>query len=291
MKIWGLCQAYNEETFIARSLSWSIPVLDHLIITEGRLTPFGNLPEYSSDQTRKIIQDFQQTTNKITLLNPSCENGVTREWCEGSNKNNMLRKAIEMGLEPEDIICIIDCDEFWEINRFNDTIDFMRKYEDVTNVAIEEYQFAYNLRLFFNASHSGRFIRYVKGARFGSTNHFIYPNGEDVTKDYRYLRTREKTGMIHLCWTKEPRLIREKVLSFNRPSFTAWYNYVYLAWPFDPEAAYYNNSQILPWRGLGFCEGQNEKIQEFRGKLPAVLDGFNPDYLPYIQQHAQELRI
>jgi hypothetical protein len=97
--------------------------------------------------------------------------------------------------------------------------------------------------------------------------------------------------MCHLCWLKHPKLVRQKVESFQRPSFTSWYNHVYLKYPFTPEQAYYNNSRIPPYFGKGFAEGQHARLEEFEGKLPEVLQDMEIDWTSYIINHHDELVI
>ncbi len=291
MQTISIAQIYNEEEFAERALAWIYPLVDKIIISEGRLTPFGQLSKYSNDGTRNIVIKWIQKNdikNKIKLVDAYEGNALNREGCEGNNKNHLLSIA-----EPEhgDLIIIHDFDEFFPQNQFADIIEMFRKYPDINHIPVEEYQFAYSTKLFFNASHDGRFMRYVKGAHFGSTNHFIYPDGTDITKDYRNLRTREKSGMCHLCWVKSPHLIREKVISFNRPSFTSWFNWVYLVWPLNAEMAYENNRCIPPYYGTGFAEGQKEQIQHFIGKLPESIQDMTTDWQDHIRGLFCELRI
>ncbi len=293
MRVIALCQAYNEALFIERALTWIYPLVDRIVITEGCLTPFGNQSPHSTDGTAQIIADFIQKNDKegkiiaCPVYRPEVP-PATREAFEGLNKNYMLKLA-----EPEhgDLIFILDCDEFWEPNRFANIVDKFRTFICIRHIPVEEYQFAYNLRLAFEAEHNGRFMRFVRGSRFGDTNHFIYPDGRDVTKEYDLLRPRAETQMAHLCWCKHPLLIREKVVSFNRPSFTNWFNYVYLVWPTQSEKAYRNNSNIAPYHGTGFAEGQHSQLLPFTGQLPPAIADLNIDWLPFIEDHATELSI
>jgi len=289
MRVIGLSQYFNEAVFARRHMEHLYPLLDRWIISEGLLTPGSHVDERSTDGTRKIVEDFAIGRDKIVVTNTvspiSCN---SREQAEGQNKNRMLQLA-----EPEDgdILCILDADEFWHPERFGWIVDMFRKHDDIEHVPVEEWQFAYNLHLCFRASHDGRFIRYKRGARFGTTNHFIYPDGRDVTKDYHHLVSRGCTQMAHLCWVKHPLLVRDKVLSFNRLSFTEWFNQVYLEWPDDPEKAYRNNYQIAPHYESGYAEGQHAKIESFCGALPPILEDFKDDWLDYVKQNKEKLRI
>lgn len=293
MKVIALCQAYNEGEFIHQCLQWATKVCDEIILTEGCLTPFGNQSRRSEDNTRKIIQRFKQSYDvgdKIKFFDafeakPAPSN---REQYEGMNKNFMLKKS---NVEDGDLVFILDVDEFWHEDRFINIVEKFKKNDRINHIPIEEYQFAYNFSLYFNASHDGRFMRYVEGARFASTNHFIHPNGKDVTKDYTHLVKREDSQMCHFCWTKHPKLIKQKVESFNRPSFTAWYNYVYLNFPLYGEKVYELNRRIAPHCGTGFAEGQHEPLKTFKYKLPWPVAMRNTDYLNYIKRHYEELLI
>lgn len=293
MKVFGFCQAYNEGLFMHQALQWATKVVDQLIITEGRLTPFGNMPVHSSDDTRSTIENFKKLydkQNKIQfydafVVNPPPTN---REGYEGVNKNFMLKKS---GAENGDLIFILDVDEFWHEENFNNVVEKFRRDDKLDHVPVEEYQFAYNLRHCFNAEHNGRFFRYIDGARFGSTNHFIYPGGRDVTRNYKHLVPREDSRMAHLCWCKHPKLIKQKVESFNRPSFTMWYNMVYLGYPIHGDKVYELNQKIAPYRGRGFAEGQHEKLYEFEGKLPWSIQNMDFDWADYIRRHHDELLV
>jgi len=293
MKVIALCQAYNEGMFMHQCLSWATKVVDQLVITEGCLTPHGNQPVRSQDSTRKEIETYKETydrKNKIQFYDGFASSipPRDREGYEGINKNFMLKKS---DAEHGDLIFILDVDEFWHEERFNDIVERFRNDDKVDHIPVEEYQFAYNLRLCFNAEHNGRFMRYINGARFGSTNHFIYPDGRDITKDYSRLVRREDTQMCHLCWCKHPLQIREKVISFNRASFRHWYNCVYLGYPVYGEEAYDLNAIIPPHYGKGFAEGQNERLKEFKGKLPWPLRNMHWDHSNYIRRHHDELII
>jgi len=293
MQIICLTQAYNESTLMHKYMQWLYPLVDKWVITEGSLTPFGNLSIRSIDNTVRIINDFismYDKKNKIIFKNaiePKIKPN-NREVYEGLNKQRMLDLA-----EPEhgDLIVIGDADEFWQKDRFMNIVDKFRKNDKINHVPIEEWQFAYNLRTAFKAEHNGRFFRYINGAKFTTTNHFVYPDGQDITRNYEYLATRDETNMIHLCWTKHPELIRNKVLSFNRASFTQWYNNVYLVYPDSPELAYQNNKRIAPYFGTGFAEGQHERLQEFTGTLPSVLTGMFKCWLSYIRKNKGFLKI
>jgi hypothetical protein len=133
-------------------------------------------------------------------------------------------------------------------------------------------------------------MRYLDGAKFGDTNHFFI-DGRDITKDYRYLQKREDTNMWHLCWSKRPECIREKCISYNRPSLETWFNFVYLNWPFRAEAAYHNNSLIPPYFGTGYAEGQHEILQKYDNKMPDALIGMDLDWTEFIKTYAKALKI
>ncbi len=293
MKVICLTQAYNEGMFMHQYLQCIYPLIDEWIITEGNISPFGNQSKRSNDNTRGEIKTFIELydkKNKIKFYDAFEANlpPRNREDYEGLNKNFMLKKT---SIEHGDLVVIGDCDEFWKEERFLQIVERFRNGDKLEHVPVEEYQFAYNLRTYFNAEHNGRFMRYVNGAKFGSTNHFIYPDGRDITKDYSSLAKREDTGMCHLCWCKHPLQIREKVISFGRPSFTKWYNAVYLGYPFHGDDVYRINNMISPYFGKGFAEGQHEKLQEFKGKLPWPLQNMHWDHTDYIKRHYDELII
>lgn len=293
MRVIALCQAYNEDMLMHQCLQWATKVVDKLVITEGSLTPFGGMSKRSSDRTRQTIERYKQAydrENKIEFLDAVEPDTVprNREAFEGLNKNMMLKKAEP---EPGDLIFILDVDEFWHEENFMRIVDKFKKDDSIEHIPVEEYQFAYNLRHCFHAEHNGRFIRFVRGSRFGDTNHFIYPDGRDVTKCYKHLAPREEAGMCHLCWCKHPLQVREKVLSFNRRSFTLWYNLVYLGFPIHGEEVYQLNQRIPPYHGRGFCEGQHEKLRDFEGELPWPIQNMGFNWEHYIQRHHDELVI
>lgn len=293
MKTIALCQAFNESLFIERYLSWIYQCVDRIVISEGGLSPFANLPLKSTDNTRQIIENFKRDNdkeNKIIITDTYFnENNTppTREAWEGLNKNQMLQLA-----QPQngDIIFIGDIDEFWDQNRFASIIDLFKQNDSWLHAPVEEWQFAYGLKYCFKASHDGRFMRYRPGAHFGDTNHF-FVSGQDVTKDYRHLQERAKTNMIHLCWSKHPLQIREKCISYARPSLETWFNFVYIQWPFNPSAAYHNNKQIPPYHGSGYAEGQHNELVLYDGQLPDALKDMQLDWMDYIKENGKQLFI
>lgn len=297
MKTIALCQAFNEEIFIERYLEWLYPCVDGIVITEGGLSPFNNLPVHSTDNTFQLIRNFIQDHDpelKVILLDRDEERiqkGKTREAQEGINKNGMLNAAItKLGLGNGDLIFIGDIDEFWDYDPFMRIVQMFRDNDQLLHVPVEEWQFAYGLEWAFKASHDGRFMRYLPYSRFGDTNHF-FVDGRDVTKDYRYLQKREDTNMWHLCWSKRPEQIREKCISYSRPSLETWFNFVYLQWPFKAEAAYHNNALIPPYHGTGYAEGQHELLNKYDLKRPQVLQTMQLDWIEFVKTYAKALKI
>jgi len=293
MKVIALCQAYNEAMFIHQSLSWAYEVCDQIILTEGCLTPFSNQTRRSQDRTRTTIKCFIETYDRqdkikyydAFIADPAPRN---REEYEGMNKNFMLKKS---DVEHGDLIFILDVDEFWDPNRFNSIVKRFKNNDKIVHVPVQEHQFAYGLNLCFNAEHNGRFMRFLSGSKFGATNHFVHPGGTDVTKDYSCLALRDETQMCHLCWSKHPAFIKQKVESFQRPSFTAWYNNVYLQYPIIGTEVYEINKRIPPYHGPGFAEGQHERLRTFKGILPPVLRNMRLNWTGQIMTWKEELKI
>ena len=266
MKVIALLQVYNEEMFVEHAIMNRLKYVDQIIVTEGKLTPFGNLPMRSTDATRSIVERLSLKYKNVILLDPLPEsafsNCVNREACEGLNKNYMLSHS---SVEDNDIIHILDCDEFYTNAGISFIIDTFKNNDSLLNVLIMEYQFAYDLKHYFDSGHTGRWMRFKNGSKFKDTNHFLV-NGEDISADRNVVIDREDSGVYHLCWTKPPKLIREKVISFNRPRFTAWFNKVYLMWPLNSQQAYYNN-YIITGKS-GFCEGQPHLLKLLEWSLP-----------------------
>lgn len=297
MKTIALVMAYNEQDLIYRCLQNIYDVVDQIILFHGTVSPFGDQAEVSTDNTSGQIGKFLQDVsfkrgNKVLHWSPRKNTSIkTREEYEGWVKNEMLKMSC---IEHGDLIYMVDVDEFIFPDNICRIIERFKRDDKILHVPIGEYQFAYNMRLEFKASHNGRFMRYHKDAKYGGSQHYIYPDGKDISKDQTYFMPREESQMFHLCWVKSPELIKQKVLTFRRLSFVAWYNACYLVWPRDPQAAYQNNisiSRAYGWPGGGFCEGQKEPLVEFTGKLPEVLNGYNPDYLEYIKENYERLKI
>ncbi len=293
MKVIALCQAYNESMFMHQSLAWAHEVCDQIIITEGCLTPFGNQTRRSQDSTRTTIECFIETYDsqgKIKYYDTFVAEPVprNREAYEGLNKNFMLKKS---DVEHGDLIFILDVDEFWDPNRFNSIVEKFKNDDKIRHIPVEEHQFAYGLQLCFNAEHNGRFMRYITGSKFGDTNHFIHPDVGDITKDYAHLAKRSDTQMCHLCWSKHPSFTKQKVESFQRHSFTSWYNKVYLQYPTIGNEVYEINKRIGPYYGTGFAEGQHERLHKFDGILPPVLRNMHLDWTNQIKIWHEELKI
>jgi glycosyltransferase involved in cell wall biosynthesis len=289
MKIFALAQYYNEEDLAYRNLSWAHKACDKIIVTEGRMTPVPG-PLSSSDNTVAEIKRFIKDHDDGKILyspahfnpNPSKDFG---HW-EGYNKTHMIAEAKRQGMEPGDIVFILDCDEFWEPGNFLDACDFFSKQPEKMMIA-EEYQFAYNMQTCFDSDHE-RFFKAGKENSFHSVNH-LNADGVVLTKTPP---TRWKKKFFHLCWTKDPWLVRAKVVGQRRRSLTIWYNNVYLMWPFNREIAYKNNRCIPPYHGSGFAEGHHTKLYEFDGLLPPCLEDYEgKDYTQYIRDNVERLRI
>jgi hypothetical protein len=269
MRIIALMQVYNEASFVAQCLQNRYHYVDKMVITEGLLTPFGNMPAESSDRTRELIQEWimvHDIDKKCELLEARRMPGKTREEMEGHNKNRMLAEAKP---NPGDVIHIMDADEFYDPKGFKWIVDRFRACDKIRQCWPEEWQFAYNLSWAFPSRHGSRFLRYVKGAHFGKTNHFFHGDF-DLVNDRSFVVPRETSGVCHLCWAKHPSLIREKVVSFNRPSFTKWFNDIYLRWP--------SKKNLF---GRGYAEGQREPLRLYDGHLPHELKcSFHEDHFP-----------
>jgi hypothetical protein len=293
MKVYALCRCYNEELLLSRAFKWIYPVVDKIVINDGLLSPFGDLSQSSTDATLGIInaQLANDSEDKIIFTRNIYNKTNNREEGEGKTNNNILDTALKNGLEHGDLIFNWDVDEFWNEENFVRIVEMFRTNDKINHIPIEEWQFAYNTKLAFKASHDGRFMRYVNGSRYKTCTHYVYPDGKDITKDYTYLTKREDTNMCHLCWVKHPKDIREKVLSFKRISFTNWYNHCYLKWPLNSELAYHNNTKIAPYHGSGFAEGQHSRLELFNGILPEVIQDLDIDWITFIKNNFNKLRI
>jgi len=281
MRVIALMQVYNEADCILPCLRNRYDFMDKIIITEGLLSPFGNMPLESPDGTRERIKEWIATLDqdhKCELLESRRMPGKTREEMEGHNKNRMLAAARP---EPGDIVHIMDGDEFYSANGLKWIIDKFRACSKLRQCWPEEMQFAYNLKLAFPSRHGSRFLRYVKNAHFGKTNHFFHGTF-DLVHDKSFIVPREISGVCHLCWVKRPSLIREKVISFNRQSFTKWFNDIYLRWP-STESLHKN----------GYAEGQHEPLQSYHGSLPKELlyQYYNWDYTAELKEDWQKYLI
>jgi len=300
MKVVALCQAYQEELFIRRNLTNVYPFVDQIIISEGCLSPHGELSVGSTDRTFDEIAFFiseQDHADKIkfipgwSMADRPPDNRVppsSREEWEGLNKNKMLAAS---DIEDGDLIYILDCDEFLQPHRIEEIISYFKEEPGANCVRLKEQQFAYGLKWWFPSTHP-RFFRYRKAGRFGNTNHFFHLVGAAKQKlNITSRHNREFDGLFHLCWSKHPLQIREKVVSFKRTSFTRWFNTVYLEWADDPASAYANNKKIPPYHGSGFTEGMHECLREFEGELPAALDGLELDWIEFVRKNKGSLTI
>lgn len=297
MKVFAFCQVYNEGLLIRRNLENVCPYVDKIILTEGKLTPYASsvIYETSTDDTLQQIVEFAEhdPDHKLVFMSAitaeECKKtpGNREEW-EGRNKNHIMAAALELGMEEGDLIYILDADEFIPPAQLCEMITVFKDGDGIHAGMVKEYQLAYGLNHWFPSSHP-RFFRHAKGARFTTTNHFIVPDVGDLSRMTNY----SIDGMFHLCWSKHPKFIREKVLSFSRPSLTRWFNDVYLVWPRSPETAYHQNHYIPPYYGTGFAEGMSDPLRGPRElpKLPEALQGLEIDWLDYVKEHEVKLRI
>jgi cellulose synthase/poly-beta-1,6-N-acetylglucosamine synthase-like glycosyltransferase len=320
MKIICLVQVFNEQMFIKRNLENVYDLVDQIVITEGNLSPHGNLSETSTDKTIKEILDFKlekesaiydvdeklaeiyQVGNeavefqhngiysggKITLMPAWQGEAKSREEWEGKNKSMMLSYA-----DPDDgdVVMILDADEFTPKDTLCEIINYFKYNPEVNCVGLNEWQFAYGFKWCFRGSHN-RFFRYKRGSYFGTTNHFYHIKSHTERIDISRKADSMFDGMLHFSYSRHPQLIRNKVISFNRESFIRWFNTVYLVYPFDKEQAYTNNKVIIPYFGTGWAEGQHTRLEEFKGEFPECLSDLSDIcWLDYIRQHVDELRI
>lgn len=297
-----LTQVYNEEWLIANYWKHIYPHVDTWIITEGLLSPHINQAFCrSTDSTRFVLDKLskeQDPDSKVIVVdsfhNPNCK---SREQAEGLNKNKMLDIACP---NDGDIIFIGDCDEFWGAGFMAEGSSLDRCFEAIIDsqhdhVALECFNFVYNLKQGFKGSIDGRFMRYRAGDRFGDTNHFIGSDGKDKTKNHSIVLPLEFTNLLHLSYAKHPLTIKAKVKSFNRRTFTNWYNYCYLEGAENLEVAYHNNQKLsreMGWPGTGWAEGQTAKVESFDDFLPHVLYEYESiDHTDFIKENKQALKI
>ncbi len=330
MKVVALCRAYNEELFVRRNLEHVYDFVDQIVIAEGSVTPFGNLPQQSTDGTWKEILDFMREKNpsvdtwafnhhgevrgktetvcmvdeeeielnhgvraegKIAAM-PTWQGRMSNREIGEGNTNNLLLSYAD--LEDGDLIYNLDCDEFIPHDVLEHVIESFRKDDSMECIKMNEKQFAYGFKSFFNSSHP-RFFRFRPGRFFTTCSNFVKKVGKG--KEAKNVKLSSKPdkivdGMLHFCWSKHPMLVREKVLSFNRPSFTRWFNEVYLVWPLDPQKAYENNGKIPPYHGSGFAEGMHEPLGEFEGELPECLaDIAGTDWTGWLRENSESLKI
>lgn len=292
MRVIGLCQVYDAAEMIYPALLNPYPLVDEIVVSYGILSPF--IKPVENDRTLDEIKRFiraQDKDNKVKLIDayvPPKNERISREAWEGRNKNKMLSVASK---EHNDLLYVIDVDEVFDRNKLSDIFDIFRNNSKVRFIRCREKQFAYGLQWWFPSSH-GRFKRYVDGAQFGHTNHFIYPSGEDIIKRPDKTLSFDESGFYHLSYSFHPLQTKSKVISFQRHSFSTWYRDVYLVWPFDPEKAYKNNKKNPRYPASGWAEGKNDKLQRLEGKLPDILKDFKDwDWIPYIKEHVEELKI
>jgi hypothetical protein len=214
------------------------------------------------------------------------------EQAEGIVMTLMASWAEQNGLlTDDDWVWKVDADEFYEPESAEGMIRALTGvFRQCTFGTVQEWQYAYNLDLCFKSSH-GRLVKYKKGSKFTNGINLVWPDGTKVRGTQDFKVSWDIGHMHHLSYAKSPELIREKVVSFNRASFKAWYNNVYLEWPDDPKFAYSNNSRIPPWYGTGFLEGQSVALEKRDFDLPQILRGLNFDWTSRIQDRKKELRI
>lgn len=299
MKI-ALIMAYDEGPFIYNNLLNHYDLFDVIVVFEGTCS-INSQPAHSSDNTIEEINRFirgKDIKHKIKFISQdyrSYKKFGNREELEGFIKQQMLLTA-----KPwhGDIICLIDADEFHNPESLYNEIEIVKNNDKINHLILEEWQFCYSLSLYVNASHESRVWRFVNGAKYTNSNHIIYPDGTDISKDRSYIIPREQSNFFHLSYFKYPNLIKNKVLTFNRHSFTQWYNNCYLLWPQSPEKAYENNriiSQHMGWEAkdnAGFLEGQCNKIEEFNRPILSILSQYAcVDHRQYIINNIENLRI
>jgi hypothetical protein len=292
MKIIVLCQAYNEAPYLRICIECIQPYVDSIIIHEGYRSPHGDCIKKSPDGTRTIAESLSKEFKNVYLIpHKNDQQFNSYEQAEGVVMTSMAHWAEQNGLvDTGDWLWKIDSDEFYSQSSIEDIINLLKtQFCNHTFGTIPEWQFAYCLNLCFKSSH-GRFVKYYKNSRFTNGINLVWPNGQKV-KGQRNFIIPWRSHMYHLSYAKHPTLIKEKVISFNRPSFTQWYNEVYLEWCFDSNKAYENNSKIAPWYGQGFLEGQDIKIQPRDFHLPDFLKPLDITWIPYIIQNKESLKI
>jgi len=128
MKISFCIICYNEESLIKQQLINLYKHAHEIIIVEGRTLEFGDKFPKQRDQTLKIIKDFPDSDNKITL--------ISQETWPG--KNDMV--AAYYKAATGDYVWHIDADEFYT----DECIEGTKKYIEAhpaLNYAHHEYYY------------------------------------------------------------------------------------------------------------------------------------------------------
>lgn len=295
MKTICLAMCYDEELLIYKSLSHLYDLIDEFIIFEGTVSVFNDQPAHSTDNTLNEIKRFikeKDHKGKCKLISKDFResfNIPNRESFEAIVKNEMLKIS---NIQNGDCIFQLDTDEFWKPECFFDITELISKNEHINHVKIGEFQFAYSMKLYFPSSHEGRFLRWIPGSYYTASQHFFHPNvNKDLTKDHSVFIDEEHSNMYHLSYMKHPKLLRDKILSFKRPSHILWWNNVYLLYPFNENLAYKNNSNIPPYFGTGFCEGNNNRLRPYNGVVLDILSDIKDDWRQYIISNKESLII
>lgn len=111
VRLVGAIQCHNEEEFIELNLKNHYALLDEILIIEGAVKNRKNstIDGHSIDKTIEIIKSFPDPDKKIRLIQ------IDRPW---HSLEEMKNKFLEF-LSNDDILCIIDADEFYHEKDFS----------------------------------------------------------------------------------------------------------------------------------------------------------------------------
>jgi len=271
-KVIAITQCYNEIDFIRPCIEAIQPYADHVIITESCNSPYldkcgWNI--HSTDGTHEEIEKLEKEYENVHYAKADNISSIAynRTNGQGLSKKIMFDYGERHNiLQDDDWIWIVDADEFYSDLWAHNIVHLLKtKYKNYECGRITEWQFAYGTAYMFLSSH-GRFVKYKCGSSIKHVHKLIWPNGHCPWKGRAFNMDVQEAIMFHLSYTKHPERIRQKMLSFNRPHYTYWFNKVYLEFPVDEQSAYKNNKYTPSYPGIGWHWGSNSPLILFDKK-------------------------
>lgn len=258
MKLSAIYTIYNEEDYIAYSLSSIYSEVDEIVIclTTGK-------PWYGDtrvpDRTEEIIRTFDDPQKKITL--------ITGEW---PNEPSQRNEALERIREKADFCLIMDGDELYKTEQLQ-----------IIKVALQHNPGVGQVRVGMNTYWKSPLYRIdppepympVVITRVGPNTNFV--DLRATNEEPMGTLPREVAIMYHFSYAKPSEKIKMKMENFSHADeiIPGWWDNIWLAWDHDRSLRELHPTH--PWCYAGAVPEDPANLPAPMLTHPFVVDGVN----------------